>query len=80
MFSNIGPIELLVVALIGLLVLAVPTFIAHRRRVQRLGWVVAASVIGAFTGVFWFVALFLALVMPTREPVAAGEPSGQPGN
>ena len=80
MFSNIGPIELLIVALIVLPVLAVPSFIAHRRRAQRLGWVVAASVIGAFTGVFWFVALFLAFAMPTRGPEATAEPTGQPGN
>ncbi|GGY82777.1 superinfection immunity protein [Streptomyces nitrosporeus] len=67
MISHIGPLELLVLVLVGLLFLAVPPFIAHRRGVRRLWLVVVVSVIGAFTGLFWFVALFMALAMPARD-------------
>ncbi|MCX5535995.1 hypothetical protein OG785_36260 [Streptomyces sp. NBC_00006] len=52
MFSDIGPFELLVVALVALAVLSVPTLVARRRRVQRLRLLVVVNVIGAFTGLF----------------------------
>ncbi|MER5438499.1 superinfection immunity protein [Streptomyces sp. NPDC002790] len=73
MFAKIGTLEVLILALIALIVLVVPSFIAHRRRVQRLGLVIGINVIGAFTGVFWFVALVMALTMATREPELTGK-------
>jgi hypothetical protein len=68
MISNISPLELLVLVPLTLLILCVPSFIAHRRGVERLGLVIMVSVIGAFTGLFWFVALIMALTMRTRGP------------
>ncbi|WP_326616370.1 hypothetical protein OG229_03220 [Streptomyces platensis] len=35
---------------------------------QRLRLVIVVNVIGAFTGLFWFVALFMAVPMRTRDP------------
>lgn len=35
---------------------------------QRLRLVIVVNVIGAFTGLFWFVALFMAVSMRTRDP------------
>ncbi|MFJ8949309.1 superinfection immunity protein [Streptomyces sp. NPDC102381] len=80
MFSDIGPFELLVVALVALAVLSVPSLVARRRRVQRLRLVVVVNVIGAFTGLFWFVALIMAMSMATREPDTTPVPSSQPGH
>ncbi|MFI5660941.1 superinfection immunity protein [Streptomyces sp. NPDC051684] len=80
MFSRIGPLELLIMAILALLLLCVPSFIAHRRRVRRMGWVVAASVLGVFTGVFWFVALFMALSMTTHEPGSGQLPGDRPAD
>lgn len=79
MFSDVGALKLVVVALGGLFFLGVPTLIAYRRRVQRLRWVVVVNVIGAFTGLFWFVALFMAMSMATRQPDRALAPGSQPG-
>ncbi|MFD4033161.1 superinfection immunity protein [Streptomyces sp. NPDC058637] len=71
MISHISPLELLVLVPLTLLILCVPSFIAYRRRVERPGLVVMVSVIGAFTGLFWFVALVMALSMRTRVPSPA---------
>ncbi|MFD7971309.1 superinfection immunity protein [Streptomyces clavifer] len=76
MISTIGPLELLVIVPLALLILCVPTFIAYRRRVDRLGLVVVVSVIGAATGLFWFVALVMALSMRTRGPAPMPGMSG----
>lgn len=35
---------------------------------QRLRLVIVVNVIGAFTGLFWLVALFMAVSMRTRDP------------
>ncbi|MCX5417822.1 superinfection immunity protein [Streptomyces sp. NBC_00059] len=67
MFSDIGPLELTGVALVAVLFLSVPSLVAYRRRVQRLRLVIVINVIGAFTGLFWFVALFMAISMPTND-------------
>ncbi|WP_217250701.1 superinfection immunity protein [Streptomyces sp. AC602_WCS936] len=79
MFSDVGPLKQLVVALVGLFFLGVPSLVAHRRRVQRLRWVVVVNVIGVLTGLFWFVALFMAMSMATRQPDRALAPGSQPG-
>ncbi|MER5371201.1 superinfection immunity protein [Streptomyces sp. NPDC002722] len=52
----------------ALLVLSVPSIVAYHRRVQRLRLVIVVNVIGAFTGLFWLVALFMAVSMRTRDP------------
>ncbi|WP_331749839.1 MULTISPECIES: superinfection immunity protein [unclassified Streptomyces] len=67
MFSDIGPVELFAAISVVLLVLSVPSIVAYRRRVQRLRPVIVVNVIGAFTGLFWFVALFMAVSMRTRD-------------
>ncbi|MFD6528815.1 superinfection immunity protein [Streptomyces sp. NPDC060184] len=75
MFSDVGLYELLFMSLCALLFLAVPSFIAYRRRVQRLWLVVLVNALGACTGVFWFVALYMALRMRTQSaavPVPGG--------
>ncbi|MFF3492177.1 superinfection immunity protein [Streptomyces sp. NPDC002795] len=63
----------------ALAVLSVPSLVARHRRVQRLRLVVVVNVIGAFTGLFWFVALFMAMAMATREPDATPVPGSRPG-
>ncbi|WP_329585528.1 superinfection immunity protein [Streptomyces sp. NBC_01005] len=68
MFSDIGPVELFAAIPVALLVLSVPSIVAYRRKVQRLRPVIAVNAIGAFTGLFWFVALFMAVSMRTRDP------------
>ncbi|MFE4873840.1 superinfection immunity protein [Streptomyces sp. NPDC056682] len=77
MFSDVGPLELAGVALVAVLFLSVPSLVAYRRRVQRLRLVIAINVIGAFTGLFWFVALFMAMSMPARDSDAVLVPSGR---
>ncbi|MFH8239123.1 superinfection immunity protein [Streptomyces sp. NPDC018321] len=71
--------KLLVVVLVGLFFLGVPSLIAYRRRVQRLRWVIVVNIIGALTGLFWFVALFMAMSMATRQPDRALAQRSQPG-
>ncbi|MFJ8754690.1 superinfection immunity protein [Streptomyces sp. NPDC102441] len=75
MISTVSPIELLVLVPLALLLLCVPWFIAHRRGVERQGLVVVVSLIGAVTGLFWFVALVMALSMRTRAPAPTLRPS-----
>ncbi|QRX95960.1 MULTISPECIES: superinfection immunity protein [Streptomyces] len=79
MFSDIGPLELTGLALVALLFLGVPSLVAYRRRVQRLRLVIAINVIGTFTGLFWFVALFMAMSMPARDADPVVVPGGQLG-
>ncbi|MEU1485555.1 superinfection immunity protein [Streptomyces sp. NPDC005752] len=76
MISTVGPLELLVLVPVALLVLCLPPVIAHRRGVERLGLVIVVSLIGAVTGLFWFVALVMALSMRTRGPAPTLRPSG----
>ncbi|MFH8759576.1 superinfection immunity protein [Streptomyces atroolivaceus] len=75
MISTLSPMELLVLVPIALLALCVPPFIAYRRGVERLGLVIVVSLIGAVTGLFWFVALIMAVSMRTRGSGAALRPS-----
>ncbi|MFI7341047.1 superinfection immunity protein [Streptomyces sp. NPDC050085] len=79
MLSDIGLLELTGMALVALLILSVPSLVACRRRVQRLRLVITINAIGAFTGLFWFVALFMAMSMPTRDADSVLAPGGQPG-
>ncbi|MFC8589800.1 superinfection immunity protein [Streptomyces atroolivaceus] len=76
MISTISPVELLILVPVALLALCLPTFIAYRRGVERLGLVVVVSLIGAVTGLFWFVALVMAVSMRTRVPASTLRPSG----
>ncbi|MFJ3436959.1 superinfection immunity protein [Streptomyces cyaneofuscatus] len=66
MLSNIGPLELLVVAAL-LVILVTPSVIAYRRKVERLWLVVLVNVIAGPTGLLWFVALYMAMTMSTRS-------------
>ncbi|MFB4425431.1 superinfection immunity protein [Streptomyces sp. QL37] len=75
MISTISPMELLVLVPLGLLLLCVPSFIAYRRGVERLGLVVGVSLIGAVTGLFWVVALIMATSMRTRDSAPTLRPS-----
>ncbi|MGW1463366.1 superinfection immunity protein [Streptomyces sp. NPDC002308] len=75
MLTDMGFYELLVMVALSLLFLAIPSFIAYNRRVQRLRLVILVNLLGACTGVFWFVALYMALRMrseSTPEPVSLG--------
>ncbi|MGW2276577.1 superinfection immunity protein [Streptomyces sp. NPDC001770] len=75
MLSDMGFYELLVMVAFSLLFLAVPSFVAYNRRVQRLRLVILVNLLGACTGVFWFVALYMALRMrpvSTPEPLSRG--------
>ncbi|RLV64267.1 immunity protein [Streptomyces sp. CBMAI 2042] len=65
MLSNIGPLELLIVAAL-LVILVTPSVIAYRRKVERLWLVVLVNVIAGPTGLLWFVALYMATTMRTR--------------
>ncbi|MFD8747489.1 superinfection immunity protein [Streptomyces sp. NPDC059616] len=67
MFSDMGPVELFAAIPVALLILSAPSIVAYRRKVQRLRPVIVVNVIGAFTGLFWFVALFMAVSMRTRD-------------
>ncbi|MFG2430159.1 superinfection immunity protein [Streptomyces sp. NPDC048590] len=73
MLSNLGPVEVLVLLLVSFVLLCVPTLVARRRGVEKLGWVVLTSALGAFTGVFWIVSMVLAFTLSTRE---TGDDSG----
>ncbi|MEU5167665.1 MULTISPECIES: superinfection immunity protein [Streptomyces] len=75
MISTIRPLELLVLVPVALLVLCLPSVVAYRRGVERLGLVIMVSLIGAVTGVFWFVALVMALSMRTHGHVPTLRPS-----
>ncbi|MER5950290.1 superinfection immunity protein [Streptomyces sp. NPDC001904] len=69
MFSGIGPIEFLLSAVVlaaALAILFVPSMIAYRRRIERLWLVIVVNVLAGWTGVLWFVALWMALRMRTR--------------
>lgn len=79
MFSDIGPVELFAAIPVALLVLSAPSIVAYRRRVQRLRPVIVVNVIGAFTILFWFVALFMAVSMRTRDPDPTLPAGGHPG-
>ncbi|WP_327176363.1 superinfection immunity protein [Streptomyces sp. NBC_01335] len=82
MFSDIGFYELVGMSVLALLFLAVPSFIAYNRRVQRLRLVILVNALGACTGVFWFVALYMALRMRTEsdpDPESAPAPGGRLG-
>ncbi|MEU1215748.1 superinfection immunity protein [Streptomyces sp. NPDC005791] len=75
MISTLSPVELLILVPAALLLLCVPSFIAYRRGVERLGLVVVVSLIGAVTGLFWFVALIMAVSMRTRGSARTLRPS-----
>jgi len=75
MISTLSPVELLILVPVALLLLCVPSFIAYRRGVQRLGLVIGVSLIGAVTGLFWFVALIMAVSMRTRGSARTLRPS-----
>jgi len=74
MFSGTGPTEFFLSAGVlaaALALLAVPSLIAYRRRVDRLWLVILVNVLAGWTGVLWFVALWMALKMRTRTVGAA---------
>ncbi|MEU9464261.1 superinfection immunity protein [Streptomyces sp. WC2508] len=58
--------ELFAAIPVALLILNAPSIVAYRRKVQRLRPVIVVNVIGTFTGLFWFVALFMAVSMRTH--------------
>ncbi|WP_250290068.1 superinfection immunity protein [Streptomyces atroolivaceus] len=68
MIATLRPVELLVLVPVLLLLLCLPSVIAYRRKVERLGLVIVVSLVGAVTGLFWFVALIMAITMRTRHP------------
>lgn len=75
MISTLSPTELLILVPIALLLLCVPSFIAYRRGVERPGLVIVVSLLGAVTGLFWFVALVMAISMRTRSTAPMPRPS-----